>query len=72
MFYPKNVPNWERIIRVALGVGLVAFALVGENTPVRIGLLLFSAAFVIVTGFVGFCPMCALVGRKIKSKAAVK
>ncbi|MEP7289288.1 MAG: DUF2892 domain-containing protein [Chloroflexota bacterium] len=68
MLYPKNLPNWERVLRVVASLGMVAYALLGANPPLITGLLLFSALFVVVTGFVGFCPMCALFGRKLKSK----
>jgi Protein of unknown function (DUF2892) len=64
MFYPKNVPNVERIARIALGIVLIGLVLIG-HTAVP-GLLLFTAGFVVVTGFVGWCPACALIGRKIK------
>lgn len=66
MFYIKNVPVWERILRVVLGLALVAYVAFGNPTVLLTILSLASAVFVIVTGFVGWCPMCALVGRKIK------
>jgi hypothetical protein len=73
MFYPKNIPQIERVLRIALGVILVGIVLIGPSiggnfSPLIIGLLLFSAVFVIVTGFVGWCPACAMIGRKISSK----
>ncbi|MEO8611337.1 MAG: DUF2892 domain-containing protein [Chloroflexota bacterium] len=71
MLYPKNVPNWERISRIVLGVVLAIIALWGQMlfgtmSPIIVGLLLFSAVFVVVTGFIGWCPACAMVGRKLK------
>ncbi|MEP6988456.1 MAG: DUF2892 domain-containing protein [Chloroflexota bacterium] len=69
MFYPKNVPNWERVIRIVLGIILIAIPLV-QSSFGQIGaiLLIASGVFTIVTGFVGWCPACALVGRKIKQQ----
>lgn len=64
MFYPKNVPNAERLIRIAVGIVLVAIAVSGHG--LFGGLSIFSAAFVVLTGFIGWCPACALLGRKIK------
>lgn len=69
--YPKNVPNGERILRMAIGAVLivVAFsvdAMFGIPSALWVGFLLFNAAFVIVTGFYGWCPACAFAGRKIK------
>ncbi len=71
MVYPKNVPVWERVIRITLGLVLVGIALwgqplLGAMSPIVIGLLLVSAVFVAITGFVGWCPACAMVGRKLK------
>lgn len=69
MFYPKNVPNIERGLRIAFGVALIAFSLFNQSiSPLVIGVLWLSAATAIVTGFVGWCPACAMVGRKIKVK----
>lgn len=76
MFYPKNVPNWERIIRILAGIAVVVLAfsgapLLGQFGAVGQVIAIISAVVIVFTGFFGWCPMCALVGRKInKSKAA--
>ncbi|MFN8418785.1 MAG: DUF2892 domain-containing protein [Anaerolineae bacterium] len=74
MLYPKNVPNIERALRILFGVVLIGIALfgqsmIGEMSPLVIALLIFSALFVIVTGFIGWCPACALIGRKLKDQS---
>jgi len=74
MFYAKNVPNLERIIRIALGLGLVVYAMTDTGLIATIGTLarvavVGSAITIVVTGFVGWCPMCALAGRKLKKQA---
>ncbi|MBX3085236.1 MAG: DUF2892 domain-containing protein [Anaerolineae bacterium] len=73
MFYPKNVPVWERTVRIVIGIVLVITALADQalfGTPslLRIVLLIGSALFLVVTGFIGWCPACAMIGRKIKQK----
>lgn len=65
MLYRKNLPNWERWLRVIAGVALIAYALIGTSSLLIMGLVLASALVVVVTGFVGFCPACAMVGRKL-------
>ena len=65
MFYVKNVPVWERILRIALGVALTLYVIIATPAMLITVLSLFTAVFVVVTGFVGWCPMCAMVGRKI-------
>ncbi len=72
MFYIKNVPVWERLIRAGIGIALIAYVLLGQPSLWLSALSLASAAFVIVTGFLGWCPMCALVGRKIKHESVNK
>ena len=69
MMYQKNVPAWERWMRIVVGVVLVGYALFGAVSPLLLVVLIASAAVVVVTGMVGFCPACALVGRKLKDKA---
>jgi hypothetical protein len=64
MFYRKNVGAKERMLRLVAGGSMVAcsLALLGM-TP--LGLLLAGAGVVsAATGLVGFCPACAMVGRK--------
>jgi hypothetical protein len=63
-FYIKNVPPWKRLLRlVAAAVGVVVgltmmaepWSWVTAASAVGFGL----------TGLVGFCPMCAMVGRRL-------
>jgi hypothetical protein len=70
MFYPKNVPNVERIVRIIIGAVLIGAALFGQFTlgVLPPAVLTASGVFVIITGFIGWCPACAMVGRKLKSK----
>jgi hypothetical protein len=66
MFYIKNVPVWERVLRVSIGVALTIALFVGQFSSLVITIGIVSIIFIVATGFVGWCPMCALVGRKIK------
>jgi len=64
MFYLKrNVPVLERGLRVAAvaGAGL-AFAI--APSPIGMGIGIAAGLMFAVTGLAGFCPMCAMVGRK--------
>jgi uncharacterized membrane protein len=68
MFYTKNVPGWERLVRILMGVAGLAFAAAnwsGSAPAMGIGIM---AAMLAVTGLVGFCPMCALFGRRQPGK----
>jgi hypothetical protein len=64
MFYVKNVPTWERIVRVI--IGLIAVVAGIELVGGTWGLLLaVSAAGIVASGLFGFCPACAMVGRRL-------
>lgn len=65
MFFVKNVPAWERALRVVMGIAALggAYALWGVSN-LGTGLAIAGAMFA-MTGLVGFCPMCAMVGRKL-------
>ena len=68
MWYAKNLPGWERALRVAAGVAMLAGGLIALP-ELTAGYLLAAAGLVAaLTGFVGFCPMCALAGRKLASR----
>jgi len=65
MFYAKNVPNGERLLRVVAGAvaaGL-SLALLGGTAG---WLVAAGAAGLVASGLFGFCPACALVGRRLK------
>lgn len=68
MFYVKNVPVWERWLRGVMGVALLIapIAYLGWS-PLGIALGVMGAMGV-MTGLFGYCPMCAMVGRKLDSK----
>ncbi|MEQ1814445.1 MAG: DUF2892 domain-containing protein [Candidatus Nitrotoga sp.] len=65
MFYTKNVPNWERVLRIILGLMGLGYAVMNwgvSGLAVGLGIM---GAMLAMTGLFGFCPMCAMVGRKL-------
>jgi hypothetical protein len=64
MFYVKNVPSGERIVRVVAGVAAVAIGLAGIGGTGGV-LVAVAAAGIVVSGLIGFCPACAMVGRRL-------
>ena len=73
MFYRKNLPGWERAMRAVGGALMIAYGLFGApGLPGMPGamagyLIAGTGVVAILTGFFGFCPMCAMVGRKLPS-----
>lgn len=65
MFYVKNVPGWERALRIVMGVALFAAAVAYFGSTAMGWVVGVAGAMALMTGLVGFCPACALVGRKI-------
>lgn len=64
MFYVKNVPTWERVLRVIAGLAVAAWsvqALDGVWATVSI----LAAAGIVLSGLFGYCVACAMVGRKL-------
>jgi Inner membrane protein YgaP-like, transmembrane domain len=54
---PTNQHPIERLIRVALGLGLLAVAFVGPKTPWG-----YLGVIPLATGLLGSCPLYALFG----------
>lgn len=64
MFYVKNVPVWERLLRGVAGAALAIYALVAlEGTAAWLSVA--AAAGMVLSGLFGFCPACAMVGRRL-------
>ena len=64
MIYVKNVPRWERAVRVALSLAVIALGVAIRGKPGAVALIA-GGVGLLVTGFLGFCPACALVGRRL-------
>ncbi len=61
---------WERVLRVILSSIALVFAYQSWGvTGLGVGLGI-TGAMLALTGLFGFCPLCAMVGRKLdKAKA---
>jgi hypothetical protein len=68
MFYVKNVPNWERVLRVIAGLAAIYLGLAVLG-GVWGAVVAASAVGIVGSGLFGFCPMCALVGRRLDNAA---
>lgn len=65
MFYSKNVPGWERVLRIVMGA-MMLVASIAWFGPTTIGWALgIMGAMAAMSGLVGFCPACAMVGRRL-------
>lgn len=65
----KNLPWWERLLRLTVGAVLVAAALALQLEHITLWLAIAAAATLALTAFVGFCPACAMFGRRPVRKA---
>jgi Protein of unknown function (DUF2892) len=63
MFYRKNVFAWEQAIRVLAGIAMIAGGLV--YLPGWPGYAMAAGGlYTALTGVFGYCPACAMIGRK--------
>lgn len=70
MFYLKrNLPTLERGVRLLLGVCTAVVTLMAAPTLMWTVLGITTALTLGGTALVGFCPACAMLGRKPIAKA---
>ena len=67
MLYRKNLPGWERAVRTIAGAAMIGYGLYGLSGTTAGYLIAGTGAIALLSGFFGFCPMCAMVGRKLPS-----
>ena len=68
MLYRKNIPGWERGVRIVAGAMMIAAGfLVLPRSPLAY-MVAAMGAMVVLTGFVGYCPMCSIAGRRLPEK----
>lgn len=64
MLYRKNLYSWEQWLRILAGIAMaVGGVLLGQGGIVGYGVAA-SGLMLALTGVFGFCPACAMVGRK--------
>ena len=68
MLYVKNIPAWERVLRIVMGVMALGFAAMNWGVTLAVGAGVMGVVLS-MTGLIGFCPMCAMVGRKLDKGA---
>ncbi|MHB8257765.1 MAG: YgaP family membrane protein [Acidiferrobacterales bacterium] len=64
MVYVKNLPVWERIVRLGVAAAVAAYGLIelgGRWGWVAVA----GGAGLALTAVFGFCPTCALAGRRL-------
>jgi len=65
MLFKRNVPGWERIVRAVVAIGLL-IAVVAVSLAGMVGWIVgLSGAGLLTSSLLGFCPACALVGRRL-------
>ncbi len=64
MFYRKNLFAWEQMLRIVAGVMMAGYGLFGMPGGWLGYGLAAMGAFLAVTGVFGYCPACAMIGRK--------
>jgi len=69
MFYRKNVFAWEQVVRLIAGAGMIGYGLLGLPGN-WVGYSIAAAGlYTALTGIFGYCPACAMIGRKPIDKA---
>lgn len=67
MLYVKNLPVWERIIRLLASLAMAGCAWKFWGHPagaIFAGLAVYNT----LTAIFGFCPACALAGRRLRAQ----
>ncbi|MBV7543954.1 DUF2892 domain-containing protein [Acidovorax sp. sic0104] len=64
MLYRKNITRPESLLRIVGGIALVAVGLWWQGASPMGLVLVASGVGSVLSGAFGYCPACALVGRK--------
>lgn len=63
LYFKRNLPGWERFARIAAGAAAAGLAFTFVPSPIAMWAGVAGGVMFAATGLVGFCPMCAMVGR---------
>lgn len=67
MVYVKNLPLWERALRIGGGAAAAAYAALNMG-GVWGWAMVVGGVGAALTGLFGFCPACALAGRHLAKR----
>ncbi|MEM5431360.1 DUF2892 domain-containing protein [Cupriavidus oxalaticus] len=65
--YVKNVPNGERAVRIIAALAIAIGGLATMSAPWN-WVLVAAAGGLGLSGVFGFCPACAMVGRRLQQR----
>lgn len=65
--FERNLPGWERLLRGAGGIAMIGYATIAPPGGWLTAGLIALGATMLAMGAVGFCPACALLGRRLKT-----
>lgn len=65
MSFKKNVPGFERLCRVCIGLCIAGLGFAFAPSAMIMWAAVAIGGVLACTGVLGFCPMCSLAGRKI-------
>lgn len=68
MLYVKNVPGWERALRIVMGLALMGGALNWLGLSTAGWVVGATGMMAAISGLFGYCPLCAMAGRKLPAK----
>lgn len=66
MLYRKNIYNWEQWSRVVIGAAAVVWGIAFAPNPILGYTIAVTGTGLAITGVFGWCPACAMVGRRLK------
>jgi hypothetical protein len=69
--YRKNIRQWEQWSRIVVGVAMVATGLAIGSVAVTVALVAAGIGLA-TTGVIGWCPACAMVGRRLEQDARAR
>ena len=64
-----NESTIDRVVRIALGIGLAGLAIVSAMAAPVLYVVGLIAAVLLITGIVGFCPLYAALGISTRRAA---